>query len=38
MIIWYAAPDGIRGVVDYSYDITTMSEYNKIKKLNRKKR
>jgi len=32
MIIWYAAPTGKKGYVDYTYEITTKSEYNKNKK------
>lgn len=31
MIIWYAAPSGKKGYADYSYEITTKSEYNKMK-------
>ena len=29
MVIWYAAPVGNKGYVDYSYEITTKSENNK---------
>lgn len=32
MVIWYAAPEGKKGVVDYTYEITEKSEYNKNKK------
>lgn len=32
VIIWYAAPEGNKGTVDYIYEITNKSEYNKNKK------
>ncbi|MTI66949.1 MAG: peptidase M6 [Firmicutes bacterium] len=34
-VIWYAAPDGKKGTVDYTYKLTTKSDYNKNK--NKKK-
>lgn len=32
MIVWYPAPEGQKGYVDFTYEITTKSEYNKNKK------
>lgn len=31
MVIWYAAPEGKKGTVDYTYEITQKSDYNKNK-------
>jgi bacillopeptidase F (M6 metalloprotease family) len=31
MIIWYAAPDGTTGVVEYTYEITEKSDFGKAK-------
>jgi hypothetical protein len=32
MIVWYAAPTGTKGAVDFTYEITTKSEFAKTKK------
>jgi len=38
MVIWYAAPEGTKGTVDYTYEITTKSEYNQNKDKGNKKK
>ncbi len=31
MVVWYAAPSGTKGTVDYTYEIISKKDYNKKK-------